>query len=234
MHYSQLPTFTGLKLVRVEQGRRLGKMETLNIGFRKDQLSESVRENFVGVVVYAEFPCDCVICKRGNEKLRNMGRGEIPRIHLVIKPLTVYEKLQHAWYPTSKIIWSNFGAFVIALNDVLGFYPDGQTAKEQWESIKEYLMNHAFEWTSMKSVDFVSQVTRKEVPSRLPDTLLNARENWFPIHEYSKEEVKKMYNVDLDEVLEQGKKEVEELFEQIEAEEEFFNEKLDEIDQIDF
>ena len=206
----------------------------MSLGFRKDQLSESVRENFVGIVVYAEFPCDCVICKRGNEKLKDMGRGEIPRVHLVLKPLEKYDKLQHAWYPTSKTMWSNFGGLVIALNDVLQFYPEGQTAKEQWESIKEYLMSRAFEFTSMKSVDFVSQVTRKEVPSRLPDTLLNARENWFPIHEYSKDEIKSMYDADFDEIIEQGKKEVEELFEQAEAEEEFFNEKLDEIDQVGF
>jgi len=209
-------------------------MEELRVGFKKEQLSETVRENFVGVVVYAEFPCDCVICRRGNEKLKGMGRGEIPRVHLVIKPLTVYEKLQHAWYPTSKIMWSNWGAFVVALNDVLEFYPEGQTVKEQWESIKEYLMSRAFEFTSMKSVDFVSQVTRKEIPSRLPDTLLNARENWFPIHEYSPEEIKKMYDIDLNETLEIGKKEVEELFEGLEAEEEFFNEQLDELDQVGF
>lgn len=209
-------------------------MENLNIGFTKESLSETVRENFVGVVVYAEFPCECPICKRGNEKLKNMGRGEIPRIHLIIKPLTTYDKLQHAWYPVSKIMWSNWGAFVIAINDMLGFQPSGTTIKEQWESIKEYLMSRAFEWTSMKSVDLVSQVTGKEVPSRLPETLLNARENWFPIHEYSKEEVKKLYGVDVDEVIEQGAKEVEEFFAEAEAEEEFFSEKLDEIDQVGF
>jgi len=209
-------------------------MESLNIGFTKESLSESIREDFIGVVVYAEFPCQCPICRRGNEKLKTMGRSDIPRIHLIIKPITTYDKLQHAWYPTSKIIWSNFGAFVLALNDLLGFYPEGQTPKEQWESIKEYLMSRAFKWTSMKSVDFVQMITQKEVPSRLPETLLNARENWFPLNEYSKEEIKATYGVDIDEVIEQGKKEVEELFAQLEAEEEFFNDKLDEIDQVGF
>ena len=214
--------------------KEVEKMEALGVGFRKEELSETIRENFVGVVVYAEFPCNCPICRRGNEKLKAMGRGEIPRIHLVIKPITVYDKLQHAWYPTSKIIWSNFGAFVIALNDLLGFVPEGQTPMEQWESIKEYLMSRAFEWTSKKSVDFVSQVTGKEIPAKLPETLINARENWFPIHEFSKDEVKNLYGVDIDEIIEQGKKEVQELFEQMEAEEEFFNEKVDEIDQVGF
>jgi len=209
-------------------------LENLNIGFRKEELSERVRENFVGVVVYAEFPCQCPICKKGDEKLKAMGRGVVPRIHLIIKPITTYDKLQHAWYPVSKIIWSNFGAFVIALNDLLGFAPRGKTAKEQWEEIRKYLMSRAFEWTSMRSVDFVSQVTGKEIPSKLPDALLNARENWFPQHEFSKEEVEKMYGINFDEVVEQGKKEVEELFEQLEAEEEFFSEKFDELDQISF
>ena len=204
------------------------------VGFRKEELSESVKENFIGVVVYAEYPCECPICKKGNEKLKEYGRAKQDRVHLIIKPLDVYDKLQHAWYPESKIIWSNFGGFVAALNDVLGFIPSGTTKEEQWESIKEYLMGRAFEFTSMKSVDFVSQVTGKEVPSRLPDALKNARENWFPIHEYSKDEVEKQFNISFDEVVEIGKKEVEELFDQLRAEEEFFEEQLDQLDEMGF
>ena len=207
-------------------------MEELMVGFRKDELSESPRENFIGVVVYAEFPCECPICKRGEEQLKAQGRTAPKKIHLIIKPITTYDKLQHAWYPVSKIIWSNFGAFVIALNDVLGFVPEGKTVKEQWESVKKYLLGRAFEWTSMKSVEFVKQVTGKEIPSRLPEALLNARENWFPIHEFTKEGIKEQYGIDVDEVYEQGKKEVEELFEMVKAEEEFFNDKLDELDAL--
>ncbi len=209
-------------------------MPEFGIGFTKEALSESVKEDFVGVVVYAEFPCECPICRRGNEKLKAMGGKEQQKIHLVIKPLTTYDKLQHAWYPTSKIIWSNFGAFVVALNDLLGFTPTGSTPEEQWKSIKEYLMSRGFRWTAMKSIDLVSQVTGKEVPSRLPQTLLEAKENWFPIHEYSREEIEKEFNVNFDELLEQGKQEVEQLFAEIEANEEFFSEKLDEIDQVGF
>jgi len=204
------------------------------VGFRKEDLSETVRENFVGVVVYADYPCNCPICRRGTEKLKNYGRSEQKKIHLIIKPVTTYDKLQHAWYPDSKIIWSNLGGLVVALNDLFGFYPSGRTDKEQWEEVKNFLMGRAFEWVSMKSVDFVSQVTGKEIPSRLPDTLKNARENWFPLREIDNDELKRTYGVDFDEVMEAGKAEVEEIFKEIEAEEELFEEQYSEMDQIGF
>lgn len=206
------------------------------LGFKKENLSEKVRKNFVGIVVYAEYPCNCPICRRGNEKLKAFGRNGQEKIHIVIKPLNEYDKLQHAWYPTSNMIWSNFGAFVVALNDLLGFVPEGNTDKEQWENIKEYLMSRAFEWTSMNSVQFVSQVTGKEIPAKLPSTLLKARENWFPMHEFSKEEVEKEFGIDFDEEMEIGAREVEELFKELEAESDMFSDdderKLEEIDQI--
>jgi len=32
------------------------------MAFRVSDLSESVRENFIGVVIWAEYPCNCRVC----------------------------------------------------------------------------------------------------------------------------------------------------------------------------
>jgi len=188
--------------------------------FRKEQLSESPRENFIGVIVWAEFPCECPICKKGMEKINGRGR-ELKKVHIVIKPLHKYSRLQHAWYPESKTIWSALGGFVIALNDLLGFVPEGNSPEEQWKQVKQYLLgNRAFEFTSEVPVEFVSKVLQKEIPANIPENARKAREQWFPIHEYSEEDIQQMFNVSIEEVREQGKQELQELFTRLEQEEE--------------
>ena len=197
-------------------------MEEL-VGFKKTQLSEKTRENFIGVIVWAEYPCKCPVCQRGQKQL---GR-EVTKVHLIIKPLNNYDNLQHAWY-AGKTIWSSFGGFVLALNDLLGFEPESESVEEQIKEVKEYLMgNRAFEFTSEQPAKFVSMVLSKEIPANLPEGAKKAREQWFPIHEYSPEEIKKMFGVDIVEMQEIGKREVEDLFEQVEKEMEFFEEQIE-------
>lgn len=195
----------------------VGKMESLVLP-KKEALAEKVRENFVGVVVHFEYPCDCPVCQRGAQRI---NRDDIIKAHIVIKPINKYNNLMHSWY-AGKTIWSSMGGFVLALNELLGFEPSSNEPHEAWQEVKEYLMgNRAFEFTSEQPVKFVEMVLSKEAPSGLPEGALKAKEQWFPIHEYSAEEIKRMLEVDIEEIREVGKRELEETFKQIEREMEF-------------
>lgn len=195
----------------------VGKMESLVLP-KKEALAEKVREDFVGVVVHFEYPCNCPICQKGAQQL---GRSDLVKAHIIVKPIEVYGNLMHSWY-AGKTVWSSMGGFVIALDEILGFEPSTNDPKEAWKEVKEYLLgNRAFKFTSEQPVKFVEMTTSKEAPHGLPEGALKAKEQWFPIREYSAEEVKKYYGVDIEEIREIGKRELEETFKQIEREMEF-------------
>ena len=178
--------------------------------FRLEDLSESIREPFVGIVVHAEFPCDCEVCQRGEQKLQEMGRETrgARRIHIAIKPLERYDKFQHTWYTESKLLWSGFGAFVLALNK-LGFVPTGNTPEEQWNSVKKYLLCNIFQWESINAVDYIIKNTGK-VPPKLPEGIKGAREIWIPVKKLSSKEVELAFGVvDRIELCNKAKKEYE-------------------------
>lgn len=191
----------------------------MGVGFRADELSDALRSNFIGVVVFAEFPCDCVICRKGKERLEQIGsRPRTERVHLIIKPITQYNELQHAWYNVSRVKWSAFGGFVLAL-DKLGFTTDKETPSEQWKDVKNFLVGKAFEFTSENPVKFVEDLTGQKRPKRLPPALVEAKEQWFPIRVVSEDELKNYTIDDLQTILEKGKAEVEDLFRRFETEE---------------
>jgi len=180
--------------------------------FRVEDLSESVREKFVGVVVKAEFPCNCEICEKGTQRLIEMGREprETERVHIVIKPIEKYENFQHAWYNRSKLIWSGIGAFTVALNKLLGFTPQGKTPEEQWNEVRNFLMCKAFVWDSVNPVDFIVKTLGKIPPKNLPEGLKGARETWVPVKIVSERELEFMGIMDLKEFCEKARREYEE------------------------
>ncbi len=183
--------------------------------FSLDGLKESVRENFIGMVVEANFPCNCEVCEKGTQRLIEMGREprQADRIHLVIKPLTQYDNFQHAWYNKSKLIWSGIGAFVLALNKKIGFTPKG-TTEEQWKQVKKFLTGNVFEWESVEVVKFVNdnlpeEKKAKGLPKSLPPALREAREIWIPIRHIKEDELEKLGVTDIREFYENAKKEYE-------------------------
>ena len=181
--------------------------------FRLEDLSESVREQFVGIVVKAEFPCNCEICEKGTKKLIEMGREprEADRVHIVIKPLEKYENYQHAWYNKSKLVWSGIGAFTVALNKLLGFVPSGSTPEEQWNSVRSFLMCKAFVWDSVNPIDFIVKKTGKIPPKNLPEGLKGARETWIPVKVVTDKELEIGFGImNIKEVCEKARKEYEE------------------------
>jgi len=189
--------------------------------FREDELRISVREDFVGVVIRAEFPCKCEICRRGYQKLQEMKKEtKIPeKVHIVIKPLTVYDKLQHAWYSGSSNIFSTHGAFTIALNRLLGFVPRSNDPEERWKEVKRFMEGKAFKWTSVKPAEWVLEMLVKKYPEKekmlndiyksLPQGLREAREIWIPVKVISKEELEQLGITDVNAIIEEAKEELE-------------------------
>ena len=181
--------------------------------FNVDELGDSVRENFIGMVVEAEFPCNCRMCEEGTKRLIEMGREprQTDRIHLVIKPLTQYDNFQHAWYNKSRIIWSGHGAFTLALNKKLGFVPKGST-EEQWKQVRRFLLGNVFEWESVDIVSFVNrnlpeEKREKRIPKSLPPALKGAKEVWVPIRHIKEDELESLGVIDVKEFYENAKKE---------------------------
>jgi len=186
----------------------------ISFGFRPQDLSKAVRPPFVGMVVYAEFPCDCVVCRQGKARLEQIGgRTRTERVHLIIKPLTQFTELQHAWYNISKIMWSAFGGFVIALSE-LGFTTDKEKPEEQWKDVQNFLLGKVFEWRSENPVKFVEELTGEQRPKRLPPALVEAKEQWFPVRVVPESE---LVGYDLKALFEEGKEQVKELFRRMEA-----------------
>ncbi len=189
--------------------------------FRFDELSESVREPFIGVVVRAEYPCECEICKRGYAKLEEMGREvrTLEKVHIVIKPLEKYEKLQHAWYGKSKLKFSALGAFTLALNNMVGFVPSARDEKRAWEEVKSFMEGKVFQWDSVKPAEFVLTELAKMYPEKeeklksvyvsLPDGIRNAREVWIPVRKIDEDELEKYGITDINSIIEEAKKELE-------------------------
>ena len=189
--------------------------------FREDQLSESVRENFIGAVVRAEFPCECEICRKGYQRLQEMGRDvrTLKKVHVVIKPLEKYDKLQHTWYGESKIKFSAMGAFTIALNRLLKFVPKSNDPTEQWLEVKAFLEGNVFEWASVKPAEWVLEMLTKIYPNEakkfkdifasLPQGIREAREIWIPIRIVSKGELEQLGITDVNAIIEEAKEELE-------------------------
>ena len=87
------------------------KEEKLELVFGTENLLESAKEPFIGEVIYAEFPCNCEECKKGAATMMEKFQKEAPeRLHIHIKPLTVYTEVQHNWWIPTKTKLSRWGA----------------------------------------------------------------------------------------------------------------------------
>jgi len=89
--------------------------EKLELVFGTEKLLESAKEPFVGEVTYAVFPCHCEDCEKGARTLEEKQKAEgdpvnVPeRLHVHIKPLTVYTKEQSQWWNPTKTKLSRWG-----------------------------------------------------------------------------------------------------------------------------
>jgi hypothetical protein len=87
------------------------KEEKLELVFGTENLLESAKEPFIGEVIYADFPCNCEECKKGAATMMEKFQKEAPeRLHIHIKPLTVYTEVQHNWWIPTKTKLSRWGA----------------------------------------------------------------------------------------------------------------------------
>ena len=107
------------------------KEEKLDLVFGTEKLLESAKENFVGEVIYAEFPCHCEDCEKGATAMLEKYQREAPeRLHIHIKPLTVYTEVQHNWWIPTKTKLSRWGALQEQL-EKLGVIEKFKTEREK-------------------------------------------------------------------------------------------------------
>lgn len=87
------------------------KKEELTLVFGTEGLLESAKEPFIGEVIYSEFPCHCEDCEKGATALQQEYQRTAPdRLHIKMKPLTVYTEVQHQWWIPTKTKLSRWGA----------------------------------------------------------------------------------------------------------------------------
>ena len=107
------------------------KEEKLELVFGTEKLLESAKEPFVGEVIYAEFPCHCEDCEKGATAMLEKFQREAPeRLHIHIKPLTVYTEVQHNWWIPTKTKLSRWGALQEQL-EKLGIIEKFKTEREK-------------------------------------------------------------------------------------------------------
>jgi len=107
------------------------KKDELTLEFGTEKLLESAKENFIGEVIYAEFPCHCEDCEKGATSMLEKYQREAPeRLHIHIKPLTVYTEVQHNWWIPTKTKLSRWGALQEQL-EKLGIIEKFKTEREK-------------------------------------------------------------------------------------------------------
>ena len=107
------------------------KEEEMKLVFGTEKLLESAKEAFIGEVIYAEYPCHCADCEKGAAAmLEKFGREAPDRLHIHIKPLTVYTEVQHNWWIPTKTKLSRWGALQEQLVN-LGMMDKFKTEREK-------------------------------------------------------------------------------------------------------
>lgn len=67
-----------------------------------EKLKEKPEVEFLGIAVDIRYPCGCRLCQKGKEALEERGtKRNTKQLHIVIAPLTNYNKLQHAFIDMS-------------------------------------------------------------------------------------------------------------------------------------
>lgn len=137
------------------------KEEELTLVFGTEGLLESAKEPFIGEVIYAEYPCHCEDCEKGATAMLEKYEREAPdRLHIHIKPLTVYTEVQHNWWIPTKTKLSRWGALQEQL-EKLGLIDRFKTEREkafmglvaewQWAEVAVGVTGDAkFHWLPMR------------------------------------------------------------------------------------
>ena len=140
----------------------------MDVEFRWDKLSDSLREPFVGIVAHAKFDCDCVLCQKAPISTNN-------RLHIGIVPLDKEIDCQNAWFNYSPKKWSSWGAFCLSMHK-LNLSIGVSSVNELLEKLK----NTVFEWHSVKVINYIEQNTGIKAPAKLPEALMK-KETWLPV-----------------------------------------------------
>jgi len=164
--------------------------------------TESIELEFIGVAVYVNFPCECELCKRGEEALQERDRKgrRGMQLHIMIQPLDVPWEIQHAYIDVEKT-WqfSRKGAFRHACEQCgIPITP--------FKEFKKFLMSNIIEWKKTTVKDYFESVGVKtpdvdKMPERQRQTARNAlnAQVIVPVKVIPKDAIE-LYELDRDEV----------------------------------
>ena len=126
-----------------------------------DRLGETAEIEFVGKVIDVRYPCKCVKCTKGKEKLKEMGRTRDTRqLHIVIAPLNRNWRLQHVFIDmstTSKK--SRKGVLAHACRQL-------DIDSSSFESFKKGIMKNIYYFKKLTVKDYLINVAGVEVTER--------------------------------------------------------------------
>jgi len=140
-----------------------------------ERTTETIELEFIGVAVYVNFPCECELCKKGEEALVERGgkgrRGL--QLHIMIQPLNVPWEIQHVYIDMERA-WkfSRKNAFRHACEQC-------GIPVRPFEEFKKFLMSNIVEWKKTTVKDYFESVGEKvpdldNMPERQRQTVMNA------------------------------------------------------------
>jgi len=138
----------------------------MDVALDWNELSDSLREPFIGIPVHFEFDCNCAVCQK------SPIQTDRHRLHIAIFPVDKDIDIQHAWYTYSAKKLSSWGAFVLALNRL-------NIKARSLDFLKEMMLKTIFEWQDWSIVKYLSVYGKIEIPSKIPEKLAK-KTTWLP------------------------------------------------------
>ena len=123
-----------------------------------EKLGETAEIEFLGIAIDVRYPCSCVKCTKGKERLEEMGSNRSNRqLHIVVAPLNRNWKLQHIFIDmssTSKKSRKGVLAHACTVNNI---------PCKTFEEFKNFLMKHVMYWKKTTVRDYLVNIAGIEL-----------------------------------------------------------------------
>jgi len=126
-----------------------------------DRLGETAEIEFVGKVIDVRYPCKCVKCTKGKERLKEMGKVRDNRqLHIVIVPIDREWKLQHVFIDMSTASKKSRKGVLAHACKVLGI------DASSFESFKKGIMKRVYVFKKMTVKDYLTNIAGVKLEDR--------------------------------------------------------------------
>lgn len=123
-----------------------------------EKLGEMIEVEFLGIAIDVRYPCNCIKCSKGKEKLEEMGSNRSNRqLHIVVAPLNRNWKLQHTFVDMSSTSKKSRKG-VLAHACMIAGIPT-----KTFEEFKNFLTKHVMYWKKTTIKDYLTNVANVEL-----------------------------------------------------------------------